>query len=319
MGSIAESDGPRAETPRLPSVSYLDLQHQDGGIRDPAANAFAQALKDYGACRIREHGIPQERIDMCFDKCGRFFQRPLEEKIADQAVSGAGRMARFVPYGSEKTRGEEHQEEVLQLRDGIFHADKQVGNWSVEVKDLISTSEYLHDRCHLIHQTLLDCLSLTLDLPRSLTGIHSKENTFFAPTYFAPCNSHHDDTHRVPLHVDPTTMLFNFADTHGGLMIADLRKENGSLYPPALRDTVDFIPAECQAGEFVVVAGNLLRKLVMGVKHAVHYVQRPVGSSGFHLNYWTVPDMDVSCGSGQRQETVGAYLQRVFPSTFGPS
>ncbi|KAL4915983.1 Clavaminate synthase-like protein [Aspergillus aurantiobrunneus] len=315
MGSISESNGSTTETPQIPSVSYGHLQHKDAGIRDQAAETFAQALKDYGACRIREHGIPQERIDKCFDKCGPFFKRPPEEKIADHARSGVSSMVRFVPYGSEKTRGEEHQEEVLQLRDAIFDTG---GNWSVEARELISASGYLHERCRHIHRTLLGCLSLSLGLPRPLTAIHSRENTFFAPTYFAPCH-YSDDNLRVPHHVDPTTMLFNFPDAHGGLMVADLRNENGSLSPAMLQDTAHYIPVECQAGEFVVVAGNLLRKLATGVKHAVHYVERPRGSLGFHLNFWTVPDMYVLYDFGEKRETVGAYLQRVFPSTFGCS
>lgn len=61
MGSITEPD-------HLPSISYADLQHEDTGIRDRAAGAFTQALRDYGACRIRDHGIPQDRLDMCFEK-----------------------------------------------------------------------------------------------------------------------------------------------------------------------------------------------------------------------------------------------------------
>ncbi|KAL2832167.1 Clavaminate synthase-like protein [Aspergillus cavernicola] len=307
--------GPITDSGQLPSISYAELRHEDEGVRELAAETFTQALRDYGACRIREHRIPQDIIDKCFEKCWPFFERDPEEKISDHARSGVTRMARFVPYASEKTRGEEHLEEVLQLRDGVY---KMGGDWSIEARELIDASEHLHKKCSLIHQTLLECLSSSLGLSRSLTTIHSKEISFFAPSYFAPCY-HYNDTLRVPLHIDPTTMLFNFPDSLGGLNIADLRDMTGNLSVEAVQKTATFIPVDCQSGEFVVLGGNLLRKLVGGMKHSVHYIERPVGLSGFHLNYWAVPDMDTRCDFGDKRETVGAYLARVFPSSFGHS
>ncbi|GAQ07432.1 hypothetical protein ALT_4753 [Aspergillus lentulus] len=299
MGSITEPD-------HLPSISYADLRHEDTGIRDRAAGAFTQALRDYGACRIRDHGIPQGRLDMCFEKCRQFFQRDPSEKVADCARSGVASRVRFVPYGSEKTRGEPHLEEVLQLRDGIYNMG---GNWSLEAGELICALENLHSTCSVIHCTLLECLSSSLHLTRSLTSIHRKENSYFAPTYFAPC--HHDENIlRVPVHIDPTTMLFNFPDSHGGLKVADLRNRAGNLSAVEVQKTAMFIPTGCQPGEFVVLAGNLLRRLAGGIKHAVHYIERPLGSSGFHLNYWTVPDMDTPCDFGGKRETVEKYLMR---------
>jgi isopenicillin N synthase-like dioxygenase len=151
-----------------------------------------------------------------------------------------------------------------------------------------------------------------------LTSIHRKENSYFAPTYFAPCY-HDEDILRVPVHIDPTTMLFNFPDSHGGLKVADLRNRAGNLSAVEVQNTATFIPTGCQPGEFVVLAGNLLRRLAGGIKHAVHYIERPLGSTGFHLNYWTVPDMDTPCDFGGKRETVEKYLMRVFPSTFGHS
>jgi hypothetical protein len=59
MGSIENSC-------LIPSVNYSELLTNDG-----AAEVFVQALKTYGACRIREHGIPKDIINNCFEKvCG---------------------------------------------------------------------------------------------------------------------------------------------------------------------------------------------------------------------------------------------------------
>ncbi|KAL4908316.1 hypothetical protein BDW74DRAFT_175006 [Aspergillus multicolor] len=330
MGSITELH-------RLPSVSCADLQHQDLEIRDRAAGTFTQALRDYGACRIRDHGIPQEGIEKCFDKCRAFFERDTRMKIADAENTGpgikgkgeVGRMAsaRFVPFGAEKTRGQPHLEEVLQLRDAVFNsADSDAtASMSAEARELIDASRDLHRLCGDIHATLLECLESSLCLvPSSLTAIHSQENSFFAPTYFAPCSREQGQgVLRVPVHIDPTTLLFNLPDSHGGLKVADLRGISGAgkISAAEIQHTAPFIDAGCQAQdrEFTVVAGNLLRKLLgdAGIKHAVHYIERLVGSSGFHLNYWTVPDMQTRVDFGGRGEVVGEYLARVFPSTFG--
>ncbi|RDW65890.1 uncharacterized protein DSM5745_09629 [Aspergillus mulundensis] len=309
----------------LPVVSYADLEHNNPENRDKTAGEFTQALRDYGACRIRDHGIPQKGIDKCFERCRAFFERDASEKIADAERARSSpvgiKMARFVPYGAEKTRGEPHLEEVLQLRDAIFDVAADAAlSMSPEAQDLIDSARDLHKACGSIHRPLLECLESSLSLsPSSLTGVHSRENSFFAPTYFAPC-SREQELLRVPAHIDPTTLLFNFPDSHGGLKVADLRGISGTekISATEVQHTAPFIDAGCQTGEFVVVAGNLLRKLLgdAGIKHAVHYVERPLGSSGFHLSYWTVPDMQTRVQFGGRCETVEEYLARVFPSTF---
>lgn len=63
MGSVSEPFN-------IPSISYADLVHDDPKYRHPAAEKFALALRDSGVCLIRDHGIPQHKLDDCFHKAG---------------------------------------------------------------------------------------------------------------------------------------------------------------------------------------------------------------------------------------------------------
>ncbi|CAI7676745.1 unnamed protein product [Penicillium pancosmium] len=142
----------------------------------------------------------------------------------------------------------------------------------------------------------------------------NKRNSFFAPYYYSFEGINDTNPLRVPPHIDPTTMLFNFQDSHAGLEVADLSNTTGCISATAVEKTANFIPVHCQPGEFLVLAGHVLRRLVSDIKHSVHRVKRPVGISGFHLNYWIVPDLETSCNFGEKKEDVAAYLARVFPA-----
>jgi isopenicillin N synthase-like dioxygenase len=243
--------------------------------------------------------------------------------------------SRFVPFGSEKIRDEPHLDETMEFQHGVYELE---GTWSDPGRRLLEASRILHKvcacplrfnfhvryryitnvtkkkECNRVQFNLLDILSSSINLPHSLSSIHSKRNSFFAPYYYSFEGINDTNPLRVPPHIDPTTMLFNFQDSHGGLEVADLSNTTGCLSATSVERTANFIPVHCQPGEFLVLAGHVLRRLVPNVKHSVHRVKRPVGISGFHLNYWIVPDLDTSCDFGEKKEDVAAYLARVFPA-----
>ncbi|KAL2849860.1 Clavaminate synthase-like protein [Aspergillus pseudoustus] len=308
---------------QIPSVSYAELRHCDEKIKAQAASTFVEALKAYGACRIREHPIPQRMIDNCFRKSTTFFDRPAWIKAGESKyVSGA----RYVPFASEMIRGEAHLDETFEFQYEAYGGPRVPHiSWKCPPYELRDACEYVHKECNRIHTTLLKaiCSSLGLDQDPNLDlpGIHTSQYTYFAPYYYHFPEEHGQQTLRVPPHIDPTTLLFNFPDSLGGLKVADLRQVKGTLSAEAVSQTDEaaFIPVVCQPGEFVVLAGNVLRKLVglgQGIKHSVHCVERPVGSKGLHLNYWSLPDLDTVFGPDARRESVRAYMARVYPSAF---
>lgn len=52
----------------LPCVSYADLLHNDKETRAQSVSELIKSLNSFGACRVSDHGIPQEVIDRCFEK-----------------------------------------------------------------------------------------------------------------------------------------------------------------------------------------------------------------------------------------------------------
>ncbi|KAJ5241370.1 uncharacterized protein N7469_002961 [Penicillium citrinum] len=280
------------DTCKVPSISYADLLQHDTDTGDLAKETLVKSLNDYGACRIRDHGIPQDLIDNCFNKSWEFFDRDLDEKIAETESSGTSSASRFVPFGSEKIRGEAHLDETLEFQYGAYEME---GNWSEPSQKLVEASKDLHD----------------WENTRNVTGTR---NSYFAPYYYSFQDDNDNNPLRVPPHIDPTTILMNFQDEHAGLEVADLSNRRGSLSATTVEKSATFVPVHYQRGEFLLLIGHVMRRLVPDVKHSVHRVKRPVGIKGFHLNYWIVPDLDTSCDFGDKKEDVAGYLARVFPA-----
>ncbi|KAL4797182.1 hypothetical protein BDV19DRAFT_48994 [Aspergillus venezuelensis] len=261
----------------------------------------------------------------------------MSDKMKDSRNPAAVSRARFVRFGSEQVGGEAHLDETLEFQNNAYSHPNSATAWSIPGKELLDVSEQMHRECNRIVHTLLDSLSYGTD-NRPLTCLHKEQNSFFAPYwYYFPNDERKYTALRVPPHIDPTTMLFCFQDSHFGLEIADMSNigSDGDLSTAAVKKSVStletpYIPVPCKPGEVVILAGHLLRRIMPDMKHSVHRVRRPLGTNGFHLNFWIVPDLqvDVSCGSSpprvrceidaveeRKKEDVAGYLARVFPSS----
>ncbi|KAL4886506.1 hypothetical protein BJY04DRAFT_213268 [Aspergillus karnatakaensis] len=344
MGSIAEP------TLDAPSISYASLTDTDENTRTSAAKDLASALQTWGACRIREHGISQ--------KCPPWFEQTHQAKLLDSSNPAATATARYVPFGSERIRGEAHLDETLEFQNGAYN-HPHLQEWSPQARDLLQASKDIHTECNRIVYTLLDSLSHSLSEQQNevqkenqstthklqLSSLHREQNTFFAPYYYHfPEETHNSPQHnndipntkepslRVPPHIDPTTLLLCIQDTHRGLKLADLSTlpSNADLSATAVSKhhaensgspNASFPAVAVQPGEFVLLAGHLLRRLVPSIKHSVHCVERPRGTSGYHLNFWIVPDLELDVtvegreGGREKKESVAGYLARVFPAS----
>lgn len=64
----ARSIATKMDSCQIPSVSYSELLHDDEDTRKAAGLELVKSLDEYGACRLRDHGIAQDIIDNCFGK-----------------------------------------------------------------------------------------------------------------------------------------------------------------------------------------------------------------------------------------------------------
>lgn len=81
---------------------------------------------------------------MIFGQSRSFFERPLEEKVADYENSGTTTNSRFVPFASEMIRGQLHLDETLEFQHSVYDLP---GTWSEPGRQLVETSKYLHEVC----------------------------------------------------------------------------------------------------------------------------------------------------------------------------
>lgn len=68
----------------------------------------------------------------------------MEEKMCDYQNSGATSHSRFIPFASEKVRGETHLDETMEFQYSLY---KQPGNWSEPGRQLVNASELFHKVC----------------------------------------------------------------------------------------------------------------------------------------------------------------------------
>ena len=135
------------------------------------------------------------------------------------------------------------------------------------------------DCTRLTHQ-LLDCLSLTLNLPaaESLTRYHSDSLFSFSLLHYPAVSAPllRSGTHtRIPAHSDFGTLTLLFQDNVGGLEIADLTSADTET-SAGFKKHGRFRRVEPRPGTVVVNVGYLLMRWSNGRwKNTVHRVSEP--------------------------------------------
>ncbi|RDW84065.1 uncharacterized protein DSM5745_04391 [Aspergillus mulundensis] len=260
---------------QLPSISYAKIA-RDNPERWNEEDRLVEALMAYGACRIRDHGISQEKLDRCFE-----MSRAYHNHLVEDNESGKGKL---MPTKIQGPLDSKLEQEHGALNPALY-TDRLLC-----VQELQRALGSLYTDCGLMAWNILDSLSGAMELPVHLPSLNNG-SACFEPSFYTPGTTN-PDVCFGPC-IDPSLITLRFQDPHAGIKIADLRdlSADGNLSVKRVVGSATFYPVAAEPGECLLFAGHIFRKLVPAIKHAVYCIER--SENGVHLNFWHVPGEDV--------------------------
>uniref|UniRef100_A0A6N2K5T8 Fe2OG dioxygenase domain-containing protein n=1 Tax=Salix viminalis TaxID=40686 RepID=A0A6N2K5T8_SALVM len=221
--SYAHSD-PLSEIPTLSGVDIsadgstpiIDMEALLGPHRSDAIKQIGLACERNGFFAVKNHGIPEMKIDNMLDTAREFFHLPEEERLKFRSADPDS-VIRLVTGFQDKTRN------VFVSRQSLkFHChpvEEYKSHWPSNPP---SFRENVGEYCESVRKVevaILEAISESLDLERDYIDKILKGH-YVSINYYPACQeSELDVTHGVRTHTDPTLITILMQDDVPGLQV----------------------------------------------------------------------------------------------------
>ncbi|OCL14082.1 Clavaminate synthase-like protein [Glonium stellatum] len=225
-------------TPAIPLVDYGKYLHGSEAEQKEVAAQIDEAFRNVGFVYLTNHGVPQERVDECFEWSAKFFALPTSTKLLAPHPPGSTHHRGYSGLGQEKVSQNVFDEEQLsKLRavpdvkesyeSGNPTDDSQPNIWLPEDKlpGFRAFMESFFEDCATLIHHLLHTLSLALRVP-SLSPTHAHSLFQLRLLHYPALPARLLRSHakaRIGAHSDFGTLTLLFQDGVGGLEIRDPR------------------------------------------------------------------------------------------------
>ncbi|KAF7125528.1 hypothetical protein CNMCM5793_001767 [Aspergillus hiratsukae] len=280
-----EKTQPQQTRALFPAIDFAQFQQGN----DPEAR---ELLKQYGAFRLRNHGISIHAKDNCFAFARTFFSQSDDLKSKVPSFSG---------FEREKVRGSPIPKESLYVSKDDLQTYPAV--------------QALYNDIDRIIPDLLRALSTTLDLPFSLDEYHVNSDDEVALHHYPTIAGVERTRNRNPAHRDfglLTLLIQEDTEGNNGLEVADL--DSTAQRGSAVGSSARFTPVEPGENEITVMLGNMLPKMAKGkgcegVRACVHRVAAGEGerysiACFIHADGRTVLDNEGTTAGEHREQWV---------------
>jgi isopenicillin N synthase-like dioxygenase len=277
----------------LDALPILDISELDGG--DDAAAAFRANLRqvthDVGFFYLVGHGIPQQLIDEVLRLARRFFDLPVDDKLAIENVHSA-QFRGYTRTGKELTNGEIDWREQIDVGEERATVDAAAGSpeyWRLEGPNLWPAA--LPELEPAITEWRRQLSALALRLLRTwAVALGAPEDVFdeaFADHPFSLIK-----IVRYPGTTDEVVQQGVGAHRDGGVLTLLLVEPGkGGLQ---VEHDGDWIDAPSLPGAFVVNIGEMLELATDGyLKATLHRVESPrIGTDRISIPFFFNPALD---------------------------
>ncbi|OJD40654.1 oxoglutarate iron-dependent oxygenase [Diplodia corticola] len=284
----------------MPASVALDASRFTTGSAEERA-AYARdllvQLGGNGYVRLKNHGIPSEMVESCFQTSKAFFDLPLEEKAKTLNPPGPSPQRGWSTLGAEKTStlygklmGHDVPDDLKDAREHFdFGAPDDTlfpSRWP-SATTLPGFQPFLYDffhRCEKVSHDILHALELALDLPTGSFRDQCLPNASEFRLNHYPAIAANDlnsgKVERIWPHFDLGVITLLFTDTVGGLEFQDREKPDEFVL-------VD--PAE--KTEMVVNISETLQRWTAGALPAgLHRVTSPKAVAALNEEDAVVPE-----------------------------
>ncbi|EFY94862.1 non-heme dioxygenase and 2OG-Fe(II) oxygenase superfamily protein [Metarhizium robertsii] len=296
-------------------LDFADFLHGDANRQSKFCRELIACLSTVGFVKLVNHGLSDEELYEVFEWNKRFFSLPLAAKTKAAHPYGPNPHRGYSYIGQEKLskvkdyeKGTRNAVEVYDVKEsfdqGPAHDELYPNRWPDEgdLPNFRVFMERLYERCHQIHQEILQALALGLGLgPGFFRDICDQNTSEVRLNHYPGCEAAvlHKGAKRISEHTDFGTVTLLFQDSVGGLEIED-QHVPGDYFP---------IPFESRS-EMIVNIGDCLQRWSNDKFRATsHRVVLPPGSS----DGWIEDRYSVAYfGKPNRSQAVGA-LPELLP------
>lgn len=269
---------------RIPVVDVAPLL--DGSDKLGVARQIRWALSNTGFMYVKNHGIEQDFVDSVFDVTRRFFDLPMEEKMAlHVSKSGVALRGYIEPFGEnvDPTKTKDLKE-IIDLGperatvEGPFFGPNP---WPASLPEFRELAYGYHTRMVDLSKKLLKGIALSLDLPETFFEALMKNPISIQRMLHYPSQSGHvgEDIIGIGAHTDYGNLTILAQDDVGGLQVMN-------------RDG-DWIEGTPIRGAFVINIGDLIQKLTNDVYLAnMHRVINTSGRERYSIPFFIDADFD---------------------------
>ncbi|KZT57844.1 flavonol synthase/flavanone 3-hydroxylase [Calocera cornea HHB12733] len=297
----------------VPIVDFgLFLNPPSPEAKKATANSIVQAFGTVGFVYLMNHGIPQDKVDECYDWSKKFFALPLEEKKKCLRVHPpTGPYHRG--FSGVANTGPVVRQALEMSRDDVPEFPNR---WPDE-----SALPHFKDFCLDFFQTcyksqldILHAIALGLGLEEDyFDSYHTQKENQLRFLYYPSVDEHSlrsGDEERLDAHTDIRTLTMLFQDEVGGLEVEDPYNPGVFRSSPPIK------------GAMIVNIGDLLQRWTNDMLHSpMHRVRAPplketeeVDSTGakvkmtpprYSIPYFATPNLDaiIECIPGSWNET----------------
>lgn len=304
------------------SIPVIDVAPLlDGSDKMAVARKIRWALSNAGFMYVKNHGISQDFVDGVFDVTRRFFDLPMEQKMALHVSNSDVALRGYIePFGENTDPGKTRDlkecfdigPERAQL-EGPFFGPNQ---WPAGFRDFQDRVYGYHQKMVTLSRQLLRGIALSLDLPEAyfeslMSNPISIQRLLHYPSQGIEADK---DVIGIGAHTDYGNMTILAQDDVGGLQVMN-REGNW----------VDGTPIR---GTFVINIGDLIQKLTNDIYLAnMHRVKNTSGRERYSIPFFIDADFDaviaplpscVSTDNPQRYQpvTCGAHKFGRFAASY---
>ena len=304
----------------LPVIDIAPLMETDERGKASAAGALGKACHDIGFMVIRGHGIAPATVARLREAVVRFFEQPLEDKLAWSITRDNYRG--YIPLGffTPNAAGEADRYEGYKLHWEVNAADPiraacdlyGPNKWPDKPSALRAAALDYWRQCDRVAGVLLDALALALGIdPDVFRRAFAQPLTNMTLLHYPPRTPDHHGVGIHP-HKDTDALTILAPDPVGGLYV----KRKG---------LDEWIAADAPEDALIVNIGDLLE--VWSGGYFVSTPHKVVNSSGherYSFPYFAVPRFDVVVaplaaaqpGFAREEIPVGAVSRQVWQSNW---
>ena len=276
----------------IPLIDFAPFTSDSSNGKARVAIAIASACETVGFFYLRNHGVPQSKIDATFAAAHFFFALPIEERMREELLCTAQSTRGYMPLGARHYPGTGAPDlmEAFKLQKELSANDPDIvaGNrvhqrnrWPKGYPEFRETLLGYFDEMTRLSTQLLRAFALALDVEEGyFLGSYQKPLTQVSLLHYpAQSPAAPEDEYGIRPHADATAFTILAQDEVGGLQVQGTR--------------VDWIEARPIPGAFVVNIGDMMARWTNDrFASTKHRVFNRTGRERYSVPFFGIPDFD---------------------------